>query len=136
MLLRECAQSRGSVIAKSGDFSVEPDLGPSDVTTLLRAWSDRDLRARDQLMPVVYGELHRRAAAQLRKERRDHTLQPTALTRLAAFDPRKSQIARAWLFAAMKGAVDREQRASRRPQRAPSARFRFVESLYECAQSS
>jgi RNA polymerase sigma factor (TIGR02999 family) len=30
-------------------------------------------------MPVVYGELHRRAAARLRRERRDHTLQPTAL---------------------------------------------------------
>src|SRR5262245_10962383 len=30
-------------------------------------------------MPVVYGELHRRAAAHLRRERRDHTLQPTAL---------------------------------------------------------
>jgi RNA polymerase sigma factor (TIGR02999 family) len=165
-------------------------------------------------MPVVYGELHQRAAGYLRRERRDHTLQPTALvheaylrlvdqraawknrahflavaaqmmrrvlvdharrrkmakrpgrwvrvrldervaempapdvelldldaalTRLAAFDPRKSQIAelrffgglsleetghvlglsiasverdwqaaRAWLFAAMKGAVDRD----------------------------
>ena len=54
-------------------------MGPSDVTILLRAWSEGDLRARDQLMPVVYGELHRRAAARLRRERRDHTLQPTAL---------------------------------------------------------
>src|SRR5215831_4763831 len=30
-------------------------------------------------MPVVYGELRRRAAARLRRERPDHTLQPTAL---------------------------------------------------------
>jgi RNA polymerase sigma-70 factor (ECF subfamily) len=30
-------------------------------------------------MPVVYDELHRRATAYLRRERRDHTLQPTAL---------------------------------------------------------
>ena len=30
-------------------------------------------------MPLVYDELHRRAAAYLRRERRDHTLQPTAL---------------------------------------------------------
>jgi len=30
-------------------------------------------------MPVVYDDLHRRAAAYLRRERRDHTLQPTAL---------------------------------------------------------
>jgi RNA polymerase sigma factor (TIGR02999 family) len=30
-------------------------------------------------MPLVYDELRRRAAAYLRRERRDHTLQPTAL---------------------------------------------------------
>ena len=54
-------------------------MGSSDVTALLKAWGDGDLHARDQLMSVVYGELHRRAAAQLRRERRDHTLQPTAL---------------------------------------------------------
>ena len=49
------------------------------MTTLLRAWSDGDIRARDHLMRVVYDELYRRAAAYLRRERRDHTLQPTAL---------------------------------------------------------
>jgi hypothetical protein len=49
-------------------------MGPSDITTLLRAWSKGDLRARDQLVPVLYDELHRRAAACLRRERRDHTL--------------------------------------------------------------
>ena len=64
---------------QAGFLQSEANLGPSDVTTLLRAWSDGDLRARDQLMPLVYGDLHRRAAAQLRRERRDHTLQPTAL---------------------------------------------------------
>jgi RNA polymerase sigma-70 factor, ECF subfamily len=32
-----------------------------------------------RLMPLVYGELRRRAAAYLRRERRDHTLQPTAV---------------------------------------------------------
>jgi RNA polymerase sigma factor (TIGR02999 family) len=52
--------------------------GP-DLTSLLRAWSGGDLAARDRLIPLVYGELHRRAAAHLRRERRDHTLQPTAL---------------------------------------------------------
>jgi RNA polymerase sigma factor (TIGR02999 family) len=54
-------------------------MEPPDVTGLLHAWSEGDRSARDQLMPVVYGELHRRAAAYLRRERRDHTLQPTAL---------------------------------------------------------
>jgi RNA polymerase sigma factor (TIGR02999 family) len=50
-----------------------------DVTTLLQAWRGGDSAARDQLMPLVYQELHRRAAAYLRRERREHTLQPTAL---------------------------------------------------------
>jgi RNA polymerase sigma factor (TIGR02999 family) len=50
-----------------------------DVTELLRAWSDGDLGARDRLVPLVYQELRRRAAAHLRRERPGHTLQPTAL---------------------------------------------------------
>jgi RNA polymerase sigma factor (TIGR02999 family) len=50
-----------------------------DVTELLRAWSAGDSSAADRLMPLVYAELRRRAAAYLRRERRDHTLQPTAL---------------------------------------------------------
>ena len=54
-------------------------MSTGDVTTLLRAWSDGDIRARDELMHVVYDELHRRAQAYLRRERRDHTLQPSAL---------------------------------------------------------
>jgi RNA polymerase sigma-70 factor, ECF subfamily len=49
------------------------------VTGLLRAWSLGDLEARERLMPLVYEELRRRAAAYLRRERKDHTLQPTAL---------------------------------------------------------
>ena len=53
--------------------------GPGELTVLLRAWGRGDLHARDELMPLVYQELRRRAAAYLRRERRDHTLQPTAL---------------------------------------------------------
>jgi RNA polymerase sigma factor (TIGR02999 family) len=49
------------------------------VTDLLQAWGDGDLGARDRLMTLVYGELRRRAAVHLRRERRDHTLPPTAL---------------------------------------------------------
>jgi RNA polymerase sigma-70 factor, ECF subfamily len=49
------------------------------VSLLLRAWSRGDLRAREDLVPIVYRELRRRAGAYLRAERRDHTLQPTAL---------------------------------------------------------
>ena len=50
-----------------------------DVTALLHAWTAGDRAARDQLMTVVYQELRNRAAGQLRRERRGHTLQPTAL---------------------------------------------------------
>src|SRR5687767_7064432 len=49
------------------------------VTRLLQAWSAGSPRAKDDLLPLVYGELRRRAAAHLRRERKDHTLEPTAL---------------------------------------------------------
>lgn len=49
------------------------------VTELLERWSQGDQEALEQLMPLVYDELHRLAGAYLRRERRDHTLQPTAL---------------------------------------------------------
>jgi RNA polymerase sigma factor (TIGR02999 family) len=50
-----------------------------DVTRLLQAWSEGDASARDRLIPLVYEELRRRAAAHLRRESRHNTLQPTAL---------------------------------------------------------
>jgi len=50
-----------------------------DVSVLLRAWSDGDAKALDQLTPIVYDELHRLARRYLRGERRDHSLQTTAL---------------------------------------------------------
>lgn len=49
------------------------------VSDLLRAWGRGNVDARDHLLPLVYRELKQRAAAYLRHERRDHTLQPTAL---------------------------------------------------------
>jgi RNA polymerase sigma factor (TIGR02999 family) len=52
---------------------------PGVITTLLRAWSKGVPGASDQLLPLVYRELRALAAAQMRKERADHTLQPTAL---------------------------------------------------------
>jgi RNA polymerase sigma factor (TIGR02999 family) len=52
---------------------------PQDVTQLLVDSSSGQKEALDQLMPLVYDELHRRAAQYLRRERPDHTLQPTAL---------------------------------------------------------
>lgn len=49
------------------------------VSQLLQAWSEGDLSARDELAALVHDQLRRRAAACLRRERPDHTLQPTAL---------------------------------------------------------
>lgn len=49
------------------------------VSQLLQAWARGDLQAREDLVPLVYQQLRKRAAAYLRRERRDHTLQPTAL---------------------------------------------------------
>ena len=53
--------------------------GTDAVSRLLQAWADGDLRARDELVPLVYQELRHRAAGYLRHERLDHTLQATAL---------------------------------------------------------
>jgi RNA polymerase sigma factor (TIGR02999 family) len=52
---------------------------PDNVTSLLEAWSEGDLGARDRLIHVVYDELRRRAVRFIRRERSGHTLQPTAL---------------------------------------------------------
>ncbi len=54
-------------------------LPERDITALLKGWSGGDREALERLMPVVYAELRRLAAAHLRSERPDHTLQPTAL---------------------------------------------------------
>lgn len=50
-----------------------------DVTELLLAWSDGDESAREQLMPLVFDELHGIAQRYMVRESSDHTLQPTAL---------------------------------------------------------
>ncbi len=49
------------------------------VTELLRAWSDGNDDALEQLVPLVEAELRGLARAYMRRERRDHTLQTTAL---------------------------------------------------------
>jgi len=49
------------------------------VTELLRAWSGGDQAALDALVPAVEAELRRLARIYMSRERREHTLQPTAL---------------------------------------------------------
>jgi len=48
-------------------------------TALLLASASGDGQAREQMLPLIYDELRRLAASYLRRERPDHTLQPTAL---------------------------------------------------------
>jgi RNA polymerase sigma factor (TIGR02999 family) len=52
---------------------------PGVATQLLLDWSAGNHEALDQMLPLVYDELHQLASRYLREERSDHTLQPTAL---------------------------------------------------------
>jgi RNA polymerase sigma factor (TIGR02999 family) len=51
----------------------------ADITGLLLQWSEGDADALERLLPLVYEECRRIAARQLRRERSEHTLNPTAL---------------------------------------------------------
>ena len=49
------------------------------MTRLLVRWNAGDLGAASEAFPLVYDELHQIARAYFRRERRDHTLQATAI---------------------------------------------------------
>jgi RNA polymerase sigma factor (TIGR02999 family) len=55
-----------------------PEPG-GDVTGMLEAWSGGDGAALGRMMPIVYDELKAIAQQVFRRERGDHTLQPTAV---------------------------------------------------------
>jgi len=57
----------------------ELDADGHEVTVLLSQMAEGDSAAMGRLLPLVYAELRRRAGARMKNERRDHTLQPTAL---------------------------------------------------------
>jgi RNA polymerase sigma-70 factor (ECF subfamily) len=52
---------------------------PHEITQLLAEWSDGNQAALDKLYPLVYEELRRMAHRYMRRERKGHTLQTTAL---------------------------------------------------------
>jgi RNA polymerase sigma factor (TIGR02999 family) len=66
--------ARGLRAGETPVKSVSPD-----VTSLLKRLAQGNQDAASELIPVIYQELHRLAAVHLRRERQDHTLQPTAL---------------------------------------------------------
>lgn len=67
--------------SNSGQHTVKSAIMPSSssVTVLLQDLAQGDKRALDSLLPLLYTELRRLADSCLRRERNDHTLQPTAL---------------------------------------------------------
>jgi len=60
-------------------MSHAPILSPHEITQLLEDWSNGNQAALDKLYPLVYDELRRMARRYMIRERKDHTLQTTAL---------------------------------------------------------
>ena len=71
--------ARGRFTALQRYEATNGTFEPGVVTELLRAWGRGDHQAREELLALVYEDLQRRAAAYLRRERADHTLEPAAL---------------------------------------------------------
>ena len=57
----------------------ENSVKTDEVTQLLIKLTDGNESALENLLPLIYDELRRLASSYLRRERKDHTLQPTAL---------------------------------------------------------
>ncbi len=94
----------------------------SEVTRILGSMEQGDPKAAEELLPLVYDELRKLAAARMANEAAGHTLQPTALVheawlRLTGNDPNTHFANRAHFFAAAADAmrrilVDRARRKS------------------------
>lgn len=56
-----------------------PDSAKHSITRMLQEWNNGNREVINDLMPLVYDELHHQAKRYLRRERQDHTLQTTAL---------------------------------------------------------
>jgi RNA polymerase sigma factor (sigma-70 family) len=56
-----------------------PESDKDRITQMLREWSDGNREALDGILPLIYDELRRQAANCFRRERKNHTLQTTAL---------------------------------------------------------
>lgn len=71
--VRACPRLRRKVVSCTSRALVE------DITLILQQIEHGDTRAADQLLPLVYEELRKLAAAKMASEAAGHTLQPTAL---------------------------------------------------------
>jgi RNA polymerase sigma factor (TIGR02999 family) len=81
MRLRRIMQIFGRYNSATTMPAEEPPNQPavSEVSTLLRAWTDGDQSALEKLTPIVYDELRRVARRYMKRERPGHSLQTTAL---------------------------------------------------------
>ena len=68
-----------STLSSDREWRRDHRVRATELTDLLRAWTGGDERVAEDLVPMVYGTLHRMAAGYMRQERSGHTLQPTAL---------------------------------------------------------
>ena len=109
---RATARAQAAVVA---GFAIRDKLGKalvSEVTRILNALEPGDPMAANQLLPLVYDELRKLAAARMSNESAGHTLQPTALVheawlRLTSEDPAAPFVNRAHFFAAAAEAMRR-----------------------------
>src|SRR5215472_12073718 len=73
----QCFRVSRGFSGKMRSILMEPEA--DHITGILRRWEEDRDSAIEELTPIVYAELRKIAAAFLRRERPDHTLQPTAL---------------------------------------------------------
>ncbi len=118
MMIRHAAVAATSR-SRRGRFLYTPGRPPrtiarmSDVTRILQAIETGDKRAAEELLPLVYEQLRGLARSQMSGERRNHTLQPTALVHEAYLrlvgpdDGRLAWANRAHFFAAAVEAMRR-----------------------------
>jgi len=78
-MISKSFQNRGRIMAAMQSAAQPGDTAASEVSMLLRDWSDGDQGALEKLTPIVYKELHRLARRYMRGEQPGHSLQTTAL---------------------------------------------------------
>jgi RNA polymerase sigma-70 factor (ECF subfamily) len=78
---KSCGNLRGAAATslRNRIWGCMSGRSPQEVTSLLQAWSAGDEQALQELLPLVYRELHRAARRSMAGERTGHTLQATAL---------------------------------------------------------
>ncbi|WP_201758906.1 ECF-type sigma factor [Acidisarcina polymorpha] len=110
----------------------------SQVTRLLHACRSGDSDALNQLLPLVYEQLHSLAANYMRRERGEHTLQATALVHeayLRLFDETTDWVDRAHFLAiaaiTMRRILVEHARSSRRIKRGSGAKRIELDDLLQ-----